>query len=806
MPDARRTIEILINSRFDGKGTQEAVRGLSSVQGIISGVARGLVTSGTAIVGTLTGIALASGRAADGLRDIAIRSNQQIEFLSQVGYVADQTGTNVTELADGLKFLNRNADDAARGSEEAAKKFARVGVSVTDANGRLKDSKTLLFETSDGLRAIRNDGERAAATLDLFGRSGDRLTEFLGLGSQGIQRMIGEAARLGATVSPEVAGKADDFGDALKRTRTATGGLGLAIADVLLPKLTVLADRLTEVILKGAEFVRQNPELVDAAAKFGTVAVAGGSALAVTAQIASIIGGIKNGLSLAQGPAKALMQTLSGGAAAVNLANIAKQLALIIGLPALAAGAIVIPAHLAGENKRKKENREDRITASFDDPEIQGLVRDRDQLRAENKTYLHDIEREQNNRLLEGIDELIDKRLELLETERKAGADKSLEEKNAADLKAIEALEQGVAAGQQAARDLEARAKLAGRTPALQLEFEQSEAEMKKLQDQLDRLTAPDQRRKIEVEIALKGRSAENLRLLEHVARDQFEKTGQVDPRILNVLEQARRSRLTEKERDTEDFGTIVKPALKPRPEIDRFGHRPEADVPELQAIDPVDPFDGESPIDPETGGIRKSAAAIAEAQAQLKDLSSVGVAAAENISGAFRSWLHTIVETGDGLEDLGKILLKSLAFTGVDLATGGIFKAIGGIFKGLAEGGTVGPTGRIHQFAEGATITPAGKVHAYAQGGIVSGRGSSGIDSVLAAVSPGEIIMPPTLSRIFQNLAGLDQPALATNLGGGSRTYQINVSPLTGSHHEALEFARRVRHAMRELDGEFVR
>jgi hypothetical protein len=740
MPDARRIIEVLINTKFDGKGLQQAGRDLSSIQGLIGGISRGLVTGGAAVVGTLTGMAIASGRAADQMRDLSIRSGIQVDLLSELGYAAGQSGTNVQELADGLKFLNRNADDAARGGEEAAKKFARVGVSVTDANGKLKDSKTLLLETSDGLKAMTNDGERAAATLDLFGRSGDRLTEFLGLGSAGIRDMISDAQKLGVTVSPLLAKKADDFGDALGRTKAATGGLGLTIADVLLPKLTVLADKLTDVVLKGAEFVKQNPDLVASATKYGAIAVAGGAALGVVSNMATTLSGL-------------IALFKDGSAAAAGLLAFFTNPAVLVGAAAIASIGAGVTYGLDASNEEKKAAR-DRVTGR-----IQSDPRAQDDLKTLREfSQLQAVTQEQQAGALEASARLGQLRLTI---EKEITAE--FRSQRDATVSAGEALMAGVAAGVQAARDREAAIKNSGLSRDRFEYFEKLGADLAKLNQEADRFTLPAKIKALQEALAAMRHEAEQARrplgdiIIEHAGNEAPLRSGTRLPQFIEDRHQAEADRQAAKARGKQDA------SLGPGGNLDPLG------------IKLVDPWK--------------------EATDNLKDVGTVGTAVAQSLTSSFQSWLHTIVETGDGLKDLGKILLKSLAFTGIDFLTGGIFNVLqglpfGGKKKGLAEGGSVGPTGRIQAFA---------------YGGVVGGsRGHT--DSVLAALSPGEIVLPPTLAKLFSNLSGLDQPSLAANLGGGSRSYNINVSPLTGSHHEALEFARRIRHALRELDGEFVR
>lgn len=146
---ADRFIRLLIDAK-DGTAA-----GINSVQGRLQGLvdktARFTAALGAVGVGlSFAGLAAAIKNVADDLDRLAKTSEKiglPVEDLSALEHAAQQSGVEVGALETGLLRLNRSAADASRGLKEPADAFAALGVSVTDANGKLKSTGQLLDES-----------------------------------------------------------------------------------------------------------------------------------------------------------------------------------------------------------------------------------------------------------------------------------------------------------------------------------------------------------------------------------------------------------------------------------------------------------------------------------------------------------------------------------------------------------------------------------------------------------------------------------------------------------------------------------
>lgn len=276
MADIKKTIEVIIGAvNKVSPGAREASADIEklSQQATASGAALATFAAGGAAA--LFTIAKSAADAGDHLRDLSIQSGVAVEDLSTLKVVAEQNGTSIDSLAGGLKFLSRNAAEAASGSGNAADAFKRLGVDVKGADGSLKPVKQLLFEAADGLAGVTNEAERTALQLAVFGRGGVELTEVLKLGSRGMREGQDAARAFGLEISGSAAAAADNFNDSLNMLKNSAGGATNALGQQLIPLLEPMVKTLTEIVRGTTDWIKANPGL--AKTLIEVVAVIGGA-------------------------------------------------------------------------------------------------------------------------------------------------------------------------------------------------------------------------------------------------------------------------------------------------------------------------------------------------------------------------------------------------------------------------------------------------------------------------------------------------------------------------------------------------
>lgn len=147
----------------------------------------------------------------------AQRTGTTVEAFQALRFTAEVAGANVTELETGLRRMATTADQASRGAKASAEAYSRLGISVKDANGELKDNDALLLEIAEGLKNTQNDTVRMAIANQIFGRSGSKLLPILNKGAAGIRQYMQEANNLGFVLDSKTTVAAENYRDALLR-------------------------------------------------------------------------------------------------------------------------------------------------------------------------------------------------------------------------------------------------------------------------------------------------------------------------------------------------------------------------------------------------------------------------------------------------------------------------------------------------------------------------------------------------------------------------------------------------------------
>lgn len=233
---------------------------------------KGLGLAAIAATTALIGITKAAIDNADAIRDLSIRTGIGTETLSAYGYAASQTGTSIESLAKGLNILAKNAAAAINPTSAQAKIFEALGITVTDAEGKLKDLDVLVPEVADKFKGLEDGTTKTALALKLLGRSGVELTEFFNLGSDGIAKFIDKVRELGVEVDENTAAAADEFKDTLGEVKVLMGGLGLTIARELLPSLKEGAADFRDLVKEG-DLAHNMVTVLSAAFSFGVGAI-----------------------------------------------------------------------------------------------------------------------------------------------------------------------------------------------------------------------------------------------------------------------------------------------------------------------------------------------------------------------------------------------------------------------------------------------------------------------------------------------------------------------------------------------------
>jgi methyl-accepting chemotaxis protein len=273
----------------------------------IDKIGKGMTIVGGAVTAAFALIIKKTVDVGDAFNDMSLRTGVAVEELSALAYAGKQTGTDIEAIELSLKFLTRAMDDTSKGIGTAKDTFAALGISVTDAEGKLRPTVEVMKDVATAVAAIDDPARQAAVAMELFGaRSGTQLVPLLKLGEKGIDDLMKKAEELGIVLSTKEAQAADEFKDKMNDLKDVLGAAGRDIANVLIPSLTALSIKAVEIIKKIREWAEEHKTLIDWIVKLGAglgvLAAVGGPILLAVSAFTKMQGAITALGTISSGP------------------------------------------------------------------------------------------------------------------------------------------------------------------------------------------------------------------------------------------------------------------------------------------------------------------------------------------------------------------------------------------------------------------------------------------------------------------------------------------------------------------------
>lgn len=139
--------------------------------------------------------------AAGEIQDLAMQTSLSTETIQEYQYASELIGVSFDTLTGAHTRMIRSMSDAQSGTESAMETWRKLGVSIVDTNGNLRDSETVFLEVIDALGNIENATERDAIAMDVFGRSAQDLNPLIVQGTDAFRDLCDEAHEVGRVLT-----------------------------------------------------------------------------------------------------------------------------------------------------------------------------------------------------------------------------------------------------------------------------------------------------------------------------------------------------------------------------------------------------------------------------------------------------------------------------------------------------------------------------------------------------------------------------------------------------------------------------
>lgn len=233
-------------------------RSLTNVSDQVAGAAKKLALPFTLAAGAV-GFSLSTMMSkflsvGDGIDKASIRIGVSAERLQSLRYAANLSGASAETLDKSMAKLNENIAKAASGkNEELASLFKKLGISLKDANGNLRNAADVMPQFADAIQRNTDAGLRARMMIAAFGEEGQKLVPMLEGGSGALQEMQDRAKRLGLVMSGDDVKAAAALGDRFSELGMVFDSFGNTLSAKIAPVLTPIIDDLVEFIAKNKE-------------------------------------------------------------------------------------------------------------------------------------------------------------------------------------------------------------------------------------------------------------------------------------------------------------------------------------------------------------------------------------------------------------------------------------------------------------------------------------------------------------------------------------------------------------------------
>ncbi len=232
------------------KGTAPGLKGLvSAVKAVGVAAAAATVAVGALLVllpvfAIGVAAALKVSKLGDAIYHTAKRFNMSTDAFQEWSYIMEMSGGTVEDLTGFMETLASEQAAVIEGSEDAAKTFERLGLSMEEVSGMRQQE--LFTETVKRIQQIGDATERSAIAYSLFGDEASKFMNVLNMSNAEMDKVIENYHLLGGAMSGELVAKSNSLQGSIHNMKQAWSGLGNTIAQVFIPIVQAVVRWLTK--------------------------------------------------------------------------------------------------------------------------------------------------------------------------------------------------------------------------------------------------------------------------------------------------------------------------------------------------------------------------------------------------------------------------------------------------------------------------------------------------------------------------------------------------------------------------------
>lgn len=206
---------------------------------------KAISTAAAGLGGALLGNAINAAANADDLNALSQQTGFTVEELQKMKYASDIVDVSMDQMTGSIQKMTKQMSSG-------NKAFETLGVSLTDANGNMRDARDVWYDSLDALSKIESETERDALSMEIFGKSAMDMAGIIDDGGQSLKELGDEAEGLGLIMSQDMVDDANLLQDSIDRMKGRTSQafltMGSALASSLVPAFEKVLDVVTKVV------------------------------------------------------------------------------------------------------------------------------------------------------------------------------------------------------------------------------------------------------------------------------------------------------------------------------------------------------------------------------------------------------------------------------------------------------------------------------------------------------------------------------------------------------------------------------
>ncbi|MEA5049726.1 MAG: hypothetical protein VB034_14125 [Eubacteriales bacterium] len=230
--------------RFSKTAGTVALGALKGIGVAIGAVATAAVAAGKAVFDLTKN----AGKWADELLTASAQTDVSTKTLQEWAYAARFIDTEVGDMEKGMGKVVSAMRESVKGGKDYIDIAGGIQVSLTNANGQMKSTEQVFYDTIDALGGIEDATKRDIAAQDVFGKSYQDMKPLIEAGSESLLKYAAEAHAAGLILSDEAVAALGGFDDQMQRVNARLETAGRLAALVFLPSVSGIVGGVTDIL------------------------------------------------------------------------------------------------------------------------------------------------------------------------------------------------------------------------------------------------------------------------------------------------------------------------------------------------------------------------------------------------------------------------------------------------------------------------------------------------------------------------------------------------------------------------------